>query len=805
MAIAVSIVGKYDGKDIARAQRELDALARQAGVTQSRTASLATSAKSFLGPALIGAGIGAAALGAKLGVDAVQGAMADEAASKRLAVALKNIGTPEQIQQAQDYIDKLGMMYGVTDDEARPALQRLATATGSLGAAQGLLNVALDVSAGSGKSLEAVSVALAKAAGGQTAALGKLVPGLDQATLKSGDLSKVTDELSKRFGGQAAAAADTWQGKIKRLTVAGNELSEAFGYGILDGFNQGIGKGSTGVDGLVGALHDAQPGIQALGKQLGMAAGELIHVVGWLGQATSWLETVGITSVLTGQRISLMTGSIGYAINAYSDLQTLMNGGKTTSSPGIDRGQEMAAAWNKAKLIALAKGKEAPSWVDFSKSFKPEDASTAAAAASEKAYQAYLKGMKDRSGAAKAGASKTVEDVISGSWMMALGAAGNRVNAFADSQESGFGKVGIAVLQRVIDGITIKGSEKTTQAVRDVLSKGLQGAQATFADAEQYGKGIHDAIMGGLDIGNVASDWQTRQDAVQSALKDLMDAQAALSSEATDAEKARITELQGVYQKAQEDAAKGGATIVDAFVQQAAKAGEFAGKLRQLLSAGLNETTWGQIAALSADQGIKVADAFIDGNMQQNIARANDAVGSVDTVAKQVADQAAKTFKIAGLEAAVAMLTGLSEGLLKGSARKQVDAAIASIQGSIDRLNSSASAGFSAAVVTTTATADTSGMSAGDISLAMFAQANGIPAFASGGVATKPTLGVFGEAGPEALVPLDRYGSMGGSQTNIYVTVEGSVSSERDLITSIRDGIAQDVRRRGGDPSFLGV
>ena len=38
-----------------------------------------------------------------------------------------------------------------------------------------------------------------------------------------------------------------------------------------------------------------------------------------------------------------------------------------------------------------------------------------------------------------------------------------------------------------------------------------------------------------------------------------------------------------------------------------------------------------------------------------------------------------------------------------------------------------------------------------------------IPFFADGGIVTQPTLGVIGEAGPEAVIPLDQLGSTGGS------------------------------------------
>ena len=77
-----------------------------------------------------------------------------------------------------------------------------------------------------------------------------------------------------------------------------------------------------------------------------------------------------------------------------------------------------------------------------------------------------------------------------------------------------------------------------------------------------------------------------------------------------------------------------------------------------------------------------------------------------------------------------------------------------------------------------------------------------IPMLANGGIVNRPTLAMIGEAGPEAVVPLSK--GFGGGMT-INVTVQGSVTSERDLAVTIRDGIAQLMRRRGLDPAILGV
>jgi len=78
-----------------------------------------------------------------------------------------------------------------------------------------------------------------------------------------------------------------------------------------------------------------------------------------------------------------------------------------------------------------------------------------------------------------------------------------------------------------------------------------------------------------------------------------------------------------------------------------------------------------------------------------------------------------------------------------------------------------------------------------------------IPMLAEGGIVTKPTLAMIGEAGAEAVVPLSK-GGMGGG-INVTVNVGGSVVQEQDLAVSVRDQIAILMRRRGLNPSILGV
>ena len=79
-----------------------------------------------------------------------------------------------------------------------------------------------------------------------------------------------------------------------------------------------------------------------------------------------------------------------------------------------------------------------------------------------------------------------------------------------------------------------------------------------------------------------------------------------------------------------------------------------------------------------------------------------------------------------------------------------------------------------------------------------------IPLLAEGGIVTKPTLAMIGEAGTEAVIPLSKMGNMGGG-INVVVNVQGSVVQEQDLAISVRDQIAILMRRRGLNPSILGV
>ena len=188
-----------------------------------------------VGAAFALAAAAAAAYAIKIGIDGVKSAIEDEAAQLRLANALKNAtgATDAQIKATEEYISKMQLATGVSDTDLRASMQRLSLSTKDVGSSQKLLNLALDVSKGSGKDLATVTEALAKAYEGQDAKLGKLGIGLSAADLKAMDFTQTQIALSNLYGGAAAENAETFQGRIDRLKQAFDEGKEAIGERLL--------------------------------------------------------------------------------------------------------------------------------------------------------------------------------------------------------------------------------------------------------------------------------------------------------------------------------------------------------------------------------------------------------------------------------------------------------------------------------------------------------------------------------------------------------------------------------------------
>ena len=184
------------------------------------------------------AAVAFAAAGAALGafaVTSIKNALADEAAQRKLEETLRasTAATNAQISAVGAWIDKTSLAIGVTDDELRPAFSRLARSTNDVEEAQKLLNLALDISAATGKPLEGVANALGKAYDGNATSLARLGLGLDANLLKSKDTDAIMQQLTQTFGNFAENEAETTAKKFERVKIAIDEAQESIGAALL--------------------------------------------------------------------------------------------------------------------------------------------------------------------------------------------------------------------------------------------------------------------------------------------------------------------------------------------------------------------------------------------------------------------------------------------------------------------------------------------------------------------------------------------------------------------------------------------
>jgi len=274
----INIGSKLDGKGFKKAETALDKLgakgkntARNLGAAFSVTAILAFSKAS------------------------IKAYAEDAKAAASLGKTLENLGLGfgGAAKEVNDYISGLERQTGVLDDELRPAMDRMLRATGSLSKSQELLSLALDISAGTGKSLTQVSQSLQKAYLGQTQAIGRLGVGLSKTELASSSMEVITARLTELFAGQAATAAEGLAGSMAQLTVASNNAKEALGADFitaLNALNNGNGLPNTIklIEGLASGVGDAVIGISRLGRNISiLAAGNPLESIRDLQRATA--------------------------------------------------------------------------------------------------------------------------------------------------------------------------------------------------------------------------------------------------------------------------------------------------------------------------------------------------------------------------------------------------------------------------------------------------------------------------------------------------------------------------------------
>jgi len=223
MAINVPIVSEFAPDGVKKAMKEFERLEKT-----SEKVSFAMK-KAFLPATAAVAGLAAAA------TVATKAAIDDQKQQDELARQLQITtgATQEQVAAVEDYIAKTETAAAVSDSELRPAFANLVRATGSVTEAQDLMNLALDVAAGTGRDLESVSEALQEAYQGEVGPLKELDRSLTDMIASGADADEVMGQLAETFGGAAARNTETVAGRFELMQIQIQNAQESIGLALL--------------------------------------------------------------------------------------------------------------------------------------------------------------------------------------------------------------------------------------------------------------------------------------------------------------------------------------------------------------------------------------------------------------------------------------------------------------------------------------------------------------------------------------------------------------------------------------------
>jgi hypothetical protein len=209
MSVNVVIKSVFDDKGIKNAERSFKKLS--SGVSKALGA--------------VGLSLGAVALANGLN-QAAKAAGEEQKSAALLERQLQNtVGANSAlVASVEASIKAMSLNAAVADDQLRPAFSQLVRATQDVDTATSMLQLALDVSAGTGRDLQSVTIALSKAYQGNTTALSRL-------GIKAQDGVDVFAQLQEQFGGAAETAARN--DPFARLSVTVGELQEQIGVYLL--------------------------------------------------------------------------------------------------------------------------------------------------------------------------------------------------------------------------------------------------------------------------------------------------------------------------------------------------------------------------------------------------------------------------------------------------------------------------------------------------------------------------------------------------------------------------------------------
>jgi hypothetical protein len=265
------------------------------GKLDDRIGGFASSAKRAF--ASIGVGLSFAFLAREL-TEATKAAVEDRKSQGLLAQQLETTmgANDAQIASVEKSIAAFQRSAAVADDELRPAYSKLILATKDYDQSNRLMSIALDASAGTGKNLDQVVMAMTKSLAGSDTALMKLIPSL------KGSKTPI-DDLAMAFAGASDKAANL--DPYARMNVMFDDIKENIGTALLPALD----KFSTWM-----ASPKGEETIQKV-------TDAVTEMVTWLGNAATW-------AMENGDWLAPLVGGIAAVAGAWKLVTTAVNATK---------------------------------------------------------------------------------------------------------------------------------------------------------------------------------------------------------------------------------------------------------------------------------------------------------------------------------------------------------------------------------------------------------------------------------------------------------------------------------------------
>jgi hypothetical protein len=313
----------------------------------------------------LGQSFGVAFGGAALGY-AIKSTIRDFADAQRetqqLTNTVKNLGLAFAAPEIDAYVESIGKLYGVTGDQAVPAMQALLTATGSVSRSTKIMNVALDLAASRNADVASVAKDLASAYVGNTKGLNQYKLGLTKAELSALSFDEILEKIGSQTLGSADEAAKTLSGQLAILSEVTNQAKERIGGGLVEALGglageNGAGGAAKTIENLSVKLTNAITGFGYLIKEVKIAQPILVAAGVAIGLAWApWLTGIAAAALAIGAIGNAMKGS---APKAPLNTGNLFNQGKLFFPTGGDAGyKERLEAERKAEAAAAARAKK---------------------------------------------------------------------------------------------------------------------------------------------------------------------------------------------------------------------------------------------------------------------------------------------------------------------------------------------------------------------------------------------------------------------------------------------------------------